>query len=402
MSQLDKAEELYLRGFNSKYIKRRTGISMQSLLKQLFAKGIRHSKQDVVNYQVEYISKKYTSDEIRDGYRSIIRNYQNPYDIRKGRHIEVLGCGFGDYIHVFKKLLGDAEYNKLRNECWHDKQSVVMQERYGVSNIFQKETFSQFVTEEAVREGRKKRTVTMLEKYGVERPNQNVDILATMEKHKTETMLQKYGVVSPMQVSNIAKKSAKHRQQAMLEKYGVANSVQLPEIRDKIFESRRKNHTLNTSVPEQVLHKMLVDYFGEDDVASNIIVDDRYPYHVDFYIKSLDLFIELNGDICHNNHWFDNANLRDLQILQSWRENAERIEKSTGKTSKYTKYIKTWTQTDIEKRETARKNKLHYLVFWDGSCRCKNKRSVPNLIDARAWFADGCPMPEQWHQENSY
>lgn len=348
MSQLDKAEELYLRGFNSKYIKRRTGISMQSLLKQLLAKGIKHSKQDVVNYQVEYISKKYTLDEIREGYRLIMRNYQNPFNIRRGRHIEVLGCGFGDYIHVFKKLLGDAEYNKLRNECWHDKQSVVMQERYGVSNIFQKETFSQFVTEEAVRKGRKKRTVTMLEKYGV------------------------------------------------------ANSVQLPEIRDKIFESRRKNHTLNTSVPEQVLHKMLVDYFGEDDVMSNVIVDNRYPYHVDFYIKSLDLFIELNGDICHNNHWFDNANPRDLQILQSWRENAERIEKSTGKTSKYTKYIKTWTQTDIEKREAARKNKLHYLVFWDGSCRCKNKRSVPNLIDACAWFADGCPMPEQWHQENSY
>lgn len=37
-------------------------------------------------------------------------------------------------------------------------------------------------------------------------------------------------------------------------------------------------------------------YFGKTDVLRNVCVDNRYPYHVDFYVKSHDLFIELNGD----------------------------------------------------------------------------------------------------------
>lgn len=402
MSQFSKAEEFYLRGFNSQYIKRRTGISMQSLLKRLLAKGIKYTKQDVVNYQVEYISQRYDIDEIREGYCSIIRNYQNPYEIRRGRNIEVLGCGFGDYIHVFKKLLGNEEYNRLKSKCWHDKQTAVVQERYGVANVFQKETFSSFVTEDAVREGRKKRTATMIELYGVEHPNQNAEIAKRMEKRKAETNLQKYGVVNAMQCPDVAKKSAKHRQQVMLEKYGAANSTEIPEICRKIFDNRHKNKTMNTSLPEQVLGEMLVNRFGENDVLTNVIVDNRYPYHVDFYVKSLDLFIELNGDACHNNHWFDSTNARDLQILQSWRKNAERVESSTGKASRYTKYIVVWTQTDVAKREAAKRNALHYLVFWDGSCHFKKKKAVPNLIDACAWFADDCPMPENWHTENTY
>ena len=402
MSNFTKAEEFYLRGFGSQYIKRRTGISMQSLLKQLAARGIKYSKDDIVNYQIDYISQKFTIDDVKSAYQQIMTNYDNLEASKRGRHIEVLGCGFGDYPRVFRAILGDDEYNLLKNKCWHEKQVSTVKKRYGVDNVFDKKVFSTLVSDEILADGRLKRKETMLERYGVEHPNQNVDIVAKMVESCKNTNRERYGVDNPMQRPDIAMKSSKRRQEVMLEKYGVANSVENSEIRNHIFDARRKNHTLNSSKAETVLGDMLREYFGADDVLSNVIVDKRYPYHVDFYIKSLDLFIELNGDKCHGSHWFDENNEQDLQIVKSWSINAQKIEFETNKRSRYSKYIKTWTKTDVDKRRIAKENKLNYLVFWDGSCSQRNHISVPNLIDAKAWFADGCPMPCDWHKENTY
>ena len=67
--KLNKAKDLYLRGFNGEYIKRRTGISMQSLLKQLRAAGETFTKADIISYQVAYISGKYGVADVEVAYR---------------------------------------------------------------------------------------------------------------------------------------------------------------------------------------------------------------------------------------------------------------------------------------------------------------------------------------------
>ena len=316
--------------------------------------------------------------------------------------IIVLGCCFGDYAKVFRSILGAEKYKELRNTCWKKKQTKTVKEKYGVDNVFDKSTFDSFVTPEAVAIGRAKRSETMMERYGVEEPNQNPEICEKMLVSMRKTMLERYGISYNMQRPECAKKAAEKRQQTMLEKYGVKNSVQSDKIRGAIFESRRKNGTLNSSIPEEFLYQMLIDKFGEDDVIRNKIIDNRYPFHVDFYIKSRDLFIELNGDRSHYTHWFDENNERDRQVLQAWIDNDKRISESTGKKSRYSRYIKTWSKTDVEKRQYAKKNHLNYLVFWDGSSKQKNKHRVPCLIDANAWFADGCPNPSEWHKENTY
>ena len=402
MGQFNKAVDFYLRGFNSQYIKRRTGISMQSLLKQLLAKGVKYTKDDIVEYQISYIAERYSISEIEDAYRKMSATYKDPYKASRGRHIVMLGCGFGQYARVLKAILGDDAYKRLRNECWQKKQVATVQAKYGVSNVFEKETFDKFVTKEAIARGRVKRTDTMLMRYGVEHPNDNPMIRAKMQAQLEATNMKRYGVPNAMQNPEIARKSAHLRQKAMLDKYGAKNSVEVKAIRDKIFANRKQNKTLNTSRPEVALGELLVAYFGENDVQHNVVVDNRYPYHVDFYIKSLDLFIELNGDRCHNDHWFDESNLRDRQILRSWEENMLRIEQETGRVSRYRNYIKTWTQSDVAKRLSAKKHNLNYLVFWDGSCRTENKKQIPNLSDVYAWFDAGCPMPSDWLPENTY
>lgn len=398
MNKIDKARDLYLRGFNSEYIKRRTGIPMQSLLKQLLAKGERYDKSDIIRYQIEYISSKYTAEAVEDAYEKIIGSISDIERARKGRRIECLGCGFGDYPKVFRAILGDARYSTLKNKCWKKKQNETVKAKYGVDNVFRKETFSAVVSREKAAEGRRKRKATMLARYGVAEPNQNPEFKKRAIDNMHKTMKAKYGVEHAMQRPEMAVSASKARQRTMLERYGAANSVQVKEIREKIFSKRAANGTVNTSEPENALYAMLAEKFGEEHVRRNAIIDNRYPYHVDFYIDTVDLFIELNGDRTHNGRWFDPDSERDRQALAAYAENAARIEADTGKISRYRKYIRVWSITDVEKRSCAKKNNLHYLVFWDGS----RKGGKPQLSDARAWFEDGCPMPEEWRKENTY
>lgn len=398
MSQFDKAVDFYLRGFNGTYIKRRTNISIQSLLKQLLAQGIRYTKDDIVVYQVQYIQKHYSCEDVRLAYMNIIRKYTDLEKARRGHHITCLGCGFGDYPRVFRKILGDDVYKSLSGAMWHEKQAKTVHDKYGVDNVFDKSVFDKVVSEDAILKGRVKRVRTLQERYGVSSPNADPNIAAKMQQTLRQTNMARYGVENAMQRADIAAKSCANRQKTMLERYGAANSVEVSEIRNRIFGIRNANGTSSTSKSEDMLYDMLVNRFGADDVLRNFNGDSRYPFHVDFYIKSLDLFIELNGDRCHNDHWFDASSVSDRQTAEAWLKNAEKLEVETGKSSRYRKYLHVWTESDVLKRNTARKNKLHYLVFWDGG----NKSGVPTLIDANAWFSDGCPMPEMWHAENTY
>ena len=114
------------------------------------------------------------------------------------------------------------------------------------------------------------------------------------------------------------------------------------------------------SAYELEVFRDLCSHFGSDDVVSQYGFypkDDRYPFVCDIYIKSLDLFIELNYYVSHGDHWFDKNSEDDLIQLNSWK-------KLSKHGSQYHKYIEVWTFRDLLKREYARKNNLNYLVFW--------------------------------------
>lgn len=113
-----------------------------------------------------------------------------------------------------------------------------------------------------------------------------------------------------------------------------------------------------------------IDYFGKNDIECQYR-SERYPYKCDFYIKSRDIFIELNAYWVHGGHWFDVNNEADVERLQVW------IDKSN---ESYERAIYVWSENDLEKRKIALDNKLNYVVFWDA-----------DLTDAKHWFQIGCP-----------
>ena len=94
----------------------------------------------------------------------------------------------------------------------------------------------------------------------------------------------------------------------------------------------------------------------------------RYPYFCDFYLPETDTFVEINGFITHNNHFYDENNLEDCKYKKLLEEKA--------KISEFAKSIlRVWSQTDVEKRKCAKKNNLNYVVLW-------NKNDIEDWINS--------------------
>lgn len=125
----------------------------------------------------------------------------------------------------------------------------------------------------------------------------------------------------------------------------------------KQHETKKKNNSFNSSKPEEMYKQYLINKYGEDDVKAQYNADSRYPFECDFYIKSLDLFIELNLHWSHGNHPFNSESEEDVKKLEIWREKA--------KTSDFYKNaIETWTVRDVRKIQMAQKNNLNYKAYY--------------------------------------
>ena len=185
---------------------------------------------------------------------------------------------------------------------------------------------------------------TCLQKYGVE----NVLQLNSVKEKIKQTCLQKYGVEYGFQ-SNLVKEKIK---QTCLQKYGVDNPMKNKEI----WKNAQLKRTYSSkSKYELKVFEILKNIFGEENVI-NQYSSEKYPFHCDFYIKSINLYIELQGHWTHGPHPFNENDKNDLALLNTW------IEKSNDQYYKYAVY--TWTIRDIEKRNMAKQNNLNYLEIF--------------------------------------
>lgn len=201
----------------------------------------------------------------------------------------------------------------------------------------------------------------------------------------------KCGLIKQVKFRNVEEIKLKAKE-TFIKKYGVSNPMFLKEIREKhklilndpmvrkkSYLTKKRNNSFNTSKGQEKLKKLLLEYFGKDDVVCEYKCK-RYPFYVDFYIKSLDLFIELNAHWTHGEHWF-NAN-KDVDIIEEW---------SSKESDFYEIALNVYTKRDVEKRLFAKKNNLNYVVFWNS-----------DLKDAQEWFNMGCPLGKDWDKEYSW
>lgn len=149
------------------------------------------------------------------------------------------------------------------------------------------------------------------------------------------------------------------------EKYGVSNPYCLPKVKEnahnekslhKHYITMKKNKTFKVSKQEDIVYNKLISIFGKQDIDRNY-KSIKYPFMCDFYIKSLDLYVECNFHWTHGNMKYDGRKSLCKQQLYVWKEKAK-------KSKYFENAIYTWTIRDINKYKYAKKNKLNYIVFW--------------------------------------
>ena len=190
-----------------------------------------------------------------------------------------------------------------------------------------------------------------------------------------QTKIERYGYENTFCNKEIQQKSVqlghtekanKKRIRTCIEKYGCDNVSKSEHIKKIISEDRERlikahntkkiNGTYKKSIEEDKVYNKLLEFFNKEDIDRQH-KSDLYPFNCDFYIFSLDLYIEFQGTWTHGDHPFDINNNEDKYTLEKFKEK-----------SKHSKYynaaIYTWTDLDVKKRTTARKNNLNWIEFF--------------------------------------
>ena len=121
-----------------------------------------------------------------------------------------------------------------------------------------------------------------------------------------------------------------------------------PDVKLKKHQTEERNriiqtHKLCRTIAEQVVYDELKLHY--QDLRYDVKVDDRYPYFCDFYIPSLDLFIELNAHPSHG-----------------------RLPYSMMKYDEYSKLPQKWidvyARRDVEKFKKSKESNINYIRIY--------------------------------------
>lgn len=199
--------------------------------------------------------------------------------------------------------------------------------------------------------------VTNLKKYGVK----NVSQCEEIHQKKIQTCRKHFGTDYPSQSLNWRNKVNEHYQKI----YGCDWSTQRKnywEIVDKDswlnhqWETKRKNNSFNKSSVEEGYYELLLSKFNSEDIIRQYS-DDRYPFKCDFYIKSIDLFIEINYWWHHGPHPFNENNPDDIRLLEVYKEKSK-------KSKSYAEAVRIWSLYDPLKFKVAKNNNLNYKAIY--------------------------------------
>lgn len=168
-------------------------------------------------------------------------------------------------------------------------------------------------------------------------------------KKYNETCLKKYGVDNPAKAKTVINKA----KETCNEKYGGNSPMNSVIVRNKLMNNKRKHGTFNKSKPEEQTYELLKEKYPD---TIRQYKSDVYPFNCDFYVPSLDLYIECNYHWTHGKHPYNLNNSEDKVLLKTWK---------TKESQFYKNAIIVWTITDVRKRNIAKQNKLNFKELWN-------------------------------------
>ena len=255
----------------------------------------------------------------------------------------------------FYNIILSAEDLITAKRFKEERKKQALLQKYGVDNVSRiKEV------RDKVSEGNKKYQEKLREE-GI------TSFFATEEGKKAarEGVLRKYGTDNINKTEQRRnemrenwKSKSKEEKRKWIEK---CRMVQTKEVQQRISDTKRRNNSFHISSWEAMLTKKLSNLFPD---LKTQYKDKRYPFHCDFYIPSLDLFIECNFHWTHGRRPFNPNNEKDMEQLRHWEELGRSATSVRDKGQYYKNAITTWTDLDVRKRTIAEQNGLNYLVFY--------------------------------------
>ena len=216
----------------------------------------------------------------------------------------------------------------------------------------------------------------MIDKYGVEYNSQRKE---QIEKRK-ETLIEKYGTTNLHDVPEFEKKS----KDTIMKKTGYDSYFKIPEVRKLAYEQLLNDSITGKSKKEDSVYDMLVE-LGYNDAIRHYISDD-YPYPCDFYIPSLDMYIEYHGSQYHNKRAYLGTSEDIKEANELLDKDKKRCEETRRNKSPYFSIFNTWANIDCKRRNTVNERKLKYLELYS----CDSKEELKFQIDMVnfAWNID--------------
>lgn len=175
-------------------------------------------------------------------------------------------------------------------------------------------------------------------------------------KNKLTKFLKENNIINVFQLESVKNKI----KETTMKTLGVPHSMQNKNIVNKAFETKKQKGCFKKSKEEDIVYNKLKEKFN---LIERQYRSELYPFHCDFYIPELDLYIEYQGYWTHG--WYLNKPygpfnaLKDehCKLLSKWQEKAKNHKS-------YANAINVWTVSDPLKRQTAKDNGLNWLEFW--------------------------------------
>lgn len=292
-----------------------------------------------------YLLERFKDTNIYDNEITTLKEclYRLKNNIEEIPKCPICGKNKKSYIYWYGQSCGDIN-------C-----SAKIQHQTFLKNIHKKygENINNYTQLEHVKEKMKN---TCLKRFGTTSPLANKEIWQKTRDHTIE----KYGAAYNKEKYN----------ETLMKKYGVKWFTQHKKLKDsaasvkakeKCFETQKRNGTINKSKEEDKSYELLKEKFK--NVERNYKCE-RYPFACDFYIPSLDLFIECQYSFFHHGRPYAGSS-KDLQDIELLKEKANKRKQITGKAkTRYDSLIETWTIRDVKKRNIAKENKLNYIEFF--------------------------------------
>lgn len=127
-----------------------------------------------------------------------------------------------------------------------------------------------------------------------------------------------------------------------------------PEYQQKRYNTMKENNSFNSSKIEE----QLKEYFITNNINFKTQYKSKeYPFMCDFYFPDKDLYVEIQGTWTHGKRPYIEDDLDCAEQLNMWTEKS--------KTSEFYKSaIKTWTISDVRKRNYAKEHKLNWVEIF--------------------------------------